>query len=66
VPAAAKQDERLAMAARSVATDTRDKIGQGEPRTATLYTASLGAAACNADPAEVATWRATSHGAVTF
>ena len=32
--------------------DTRDKVGQGELRTATLFTAALVAAACNADPAE--------------
>ncbi|MFZ5784628.1 MAG: M28 family peptidase [Pseudomonadota bacterium] len=37
--------------------DTRDKIGQGELRAATLYTAALVAAACNADPADVARWR---------
>jgi aminopeptidase YwaD len=37
--------------------DTRDKVGQGELRTATLFTAALVAAACNADPAEVAKWR---------
>ena len=37
--------------------DTRDKVGQGELRTATLFTAALVAAACNADPAEVERWR---------
>jgi hypothetical protein len=37
--------------------DTRDKVGQGELRTATLFTAALVAAACKADPAEVAKWR---------
>ncbi|WP_395711402.1 M28 family peptidase [Reyranella sp.] len=37
--------------------DTRDKIGQGELRTATIFTAALVAAACNADPAEVERWR---------
>ena len=37
--------------------DTRDKVGQGELRSATLFTAALVAAACNADPAEVAKWR---------
>jgi aminopeptidase YwaD len=38
--------------------DTRDKVGQGELRTASLFTAALVAAACNAQPAEVARWRA--------
>jgi hypothetical protein len=37
--------------------DTRDKVGQGELRTATLFTAALVAAACNAEPAEVKKWR---------
>ena len=37
--------------------DTRDKVGQGELRSATLFTAALVAAACNADPAEVGKWR---------
>jgi hypothetical protein len=37
--------------------DTRDKVGQGELRTAAMLTAALVAAACNADPAEVARWR---------
>lgn len=37
--------------------DTRDKVGQGELRTATLFTAALVAAACNATPAEAAKWR---------
>ncbi len=32
--------------------DTRDKVGQGELRAATLFTAALVAAACNADLAE--------------
>jgi hypothetical protein len=40
--------------------DTRDKVGQGELRAATLFTAALVAAACNADPAEVAKWRSQS------
>ena len=35
--------------------DTRDKVAQGELRQATLLTAALVAAACNADPAEAAT-----------
>ncbi len=38
--------------------DTRDKVGQGELRTATLFTAALVAAACNAAPDEAARWRA--------
>jgi len=38
--------------------DTRDKVAQSELRQATLLTAALVAAACNADPAEAATWRA--------
>ena len=37
--------------------DTRDKVAQSELRQATLLTAALVAAACNADPAEAATWR---------
>lgn len=37
--------------------DTRDKVGQGELRAATLFTAALVAAACNADPAEAVRWR---------
>ena len=37
--------------------DTRDKVGQGELRAATLFTAALVAAACNADPAEAKKWR---------
>jgi len=37
--------------------DTRDKVAQSELRQATLLTAALVAAACNADPAEVAKWR---------
>lgn len=37
--------------------DTRDKVAQGELRQATLLTAALVAAACNADPAEAASWR---------
>src|SRR5258708_4145767 len=36
---------------------TRDKVGRGELRSAPLFTAALVAAACNADPAEVAKWR---------
>jgi len=38
-------------------TDTRDKIAQGELRTATLFTAALVAAACNAEQADVEKWR---------
>jgi len=38
--------------------DTRDKVAQGELRQATLLTAAFVAAACNADPLEVAKWRA--------
>ena len=38
--------------------DTRDKVAQSELRQATLLTAALVHAACNADPAEVAAWRA--------
>ncbi len=38
--------------------DTRDKVAQSELRQATLLTAALVAAACNADPAEAAKWRA--------
>ena len=37
--------------------DTRDKVGQGELRMATLFTAALVVAACKADPAEAAKWR---------
>lgn len=37
--------------------DTRDKVGRGELQAATLFTAALVAAACNADPAEAARWR---------
>lgn len=37
--------------------DTRDKVAQSELRQATQLTAALVAAACNADPAEVARWR---------
>ena len=37
--------------------DTRDKVAQGELRQATLLTAALVAAACNADPGEAARWR---------
>ena len=37
--------------------DTRDKVAQGELRQATLLTAALVAAACNADTAEAARWR---------
>src|SRR5580704_8207493 len=37
--------------------DTRDKVSQGELRSASLFTAALVAAACNADPAEAAKWR---------
>jgi aminopeptidase YwaD len=37
--------------------DTRDKVSEGELRGAALFTAALVAAACNADPAEVAAWR---------
>jgi len=37
--------------------DTRDKVAQSELRQATLLTAALLAAVCNADPSEVATWR---------
>ena len=37
--------------------DTRDKVAQSELRQATLLTAALVAAACNASPAEAATWR---------
>jgi aminopeptidase YwaD len=39
------------------AADTRDKVAQSELCQATLLTAALVAAACNADPAEVAGWR---------
>lgn len=37
--------------------DTRDKVAQSELRQATLLTAALVAAACNADPTEAARWR---------
>lgn len=37
--------------------DTRDKVAQSELRQATLLTAALVAAACNADPGEAAKWR---------
>ena len=37
--------------------DTRDKVAQSELRQATLLTAALVAAACDADPAEAAKWR---------
>ena len=37
--------------------DTRDKVAQSELRQATLLTAALVAAACNADPAEAVKWR---------
>jgi aminopeptidase YwaD len=37
--------------------DTRDKVGQAELHAATLFTAALVAAACNAEPAEVKKWR---------
>jgi aminopeptidase YwaD len=37
--------------------DTRDKVAQSELRQATLLTAALVAAACNADEAEAKTWR---------
>ena len=37
--------------------DTRDKVAQSELRQATLLTAALVAAACNASPAEAAVWR---------
>jgi hypothetical protein len=35
-------------------------VGQGELRAATLFTAALVAAACNAVPAEVKRWRLLS------
>ena len=38
--------------------DTRDKIEPGELRSATLFTAALVAAACQATPEEAARWRA--------
>ncbi len=38
--------------------DTRHKVAQSELRQATLLTAALVVAACNADPAEAARWRA--------
>ncbi len=37
--------------------DTRDKVAQSELRQATLLTAALVAAACDADPLEAAKWR---------
>ncbi|WP_425067387.1 M28 family peptidase [Reyranella sp.] len=37
--------------------DTRDKVAQSELRQATMLTAALVAAACNADPEEAARWR---------
>ncbi len=37
--------------------DTRDKVAQSELRQATLVTAALVAAACNASPEEAAVWR---------
>lgn len=37
--------------------DTRDKVAQSELRQATLLTAALVGAACNADPVEAARWR---------
>jgi Zn-dependent M28 family amino/carboxypeptidase len=37
--------------------DTRDKVAQGELRQATLLTAALVAAGCNAGPAEAESWR---------
>jgi Zn-dependent M28 family amino/carboxypeptidase len=37
--------------------DTRDKVAQSELRQATMLTAALVAAACNADPSEAARWR---------
>jgi len=40
------------------AADTRDKVAQGELRQATLLTAALVAAACNAPPEEAERWRA--------
>ena len=39
--------------------DTRDKVAQSELRQATLLTAALVSAACNAEPAEAARWRVT-------
>jgi hypothetical protein len=38
--------------------DTRDKVGPGELRNAVLLTAAMVAAACDAEPAEAARWRA--------
>ena len=40
--------------------DTRDKVAQSELRQATLLTAALVAAACNAGPAEAKKWRTMS------
>jgi len=37
--------------------DTRDKVAQSELRQATLVTAALLSATCNADPSDVAAWR---------
>jgi hypothetical protein len=37
--------------------DSRDKVAQSELRQATLLTAALVGAACNADPVEAARWR---------
>ncbi len=37
--------------------DTRDQVDEGDLREATLLAAALTAAACNADPADVARWR---------
>lgn len=37
--------------------DTRDKVAQSELRQATLLTAAIVVAACNADPVEAAKWR---------
>lgn len=37
--------------------DTRDKVAQSELRQATLLTAALVAAACNAEPSDVMAWR---------
>jgi hypothetical protein len=37
--------------------DTRDKVAEGELRQASILTAAIVAAACNADPGEAAEWR---------
>ena len=37
--------------------DTRDKVAEADLRRATLLTAAIVAAACDADPAAAATWR---------